>query len=67
MSFHLSTRDVLSEINAVLAWSEEARIAYAKAVVSYRRAGSPGVPLGAIDYQETYRKERRKRRRKGKA
>ncbi|TXN07933.1 hypothetical protein FV222_01460 [Methylobacterium sp. WL103] len=66
MSWPMTPQQVTAEFAAVLSWSEEARVAYAKALASYRRAGSPGVPLGALDYQETYRKERRKRRRKGK-
>lgn len=51
----------MAETLCVLSWSDEARAAYAKALRSWRRAGSPPVPLGATNYRAEFFASRRKR------
>lgn len=55
-------RDNFLEMLCVLSWSEEARLAFAKGLCSYNKAGRPGIPLGASNYQATFRKLKRKER-----
>ena len=50
----MSYKDTAFEVNCVLSWSEEARIAYVKALKEYRKAGCPGIPIGSRNYRLTF-------------
>lgn len=59
----LSYQEMASEFLAVMHWDEAARVAYAKALRSYQRAGAPSVPMNAVNYRSQFAKQNRPARR----
>jgi len=48
-------KDIIAEVLCVLHWSSDAQKAFNDALKDYRRAGSPPIPLGSVNYRATYK------------